>query len=77
MSKSEYKHQCRYCAYCVFTMEETHWCDELNMNISRPHRPNSCKSFLFNPISCEDLGKVYKPRNKRHRVQMKQMKIQF
>ena len=28
MSKPEYAHQCRYCAYCVFTIEDNYWCDE-------------------------------------------------
>lgn len=25
MSKLEYKHQCRYCAYCVFTIKDNDW----------------------------------------------------
>ena len=27
MSKPEYTHQCRYCAYCVFTIDDNYWCD--------------------------------------------------
>ena len=46
MSKAEYAHQCRYCAYCVFTIEDSYWCDEKNEHISAPKRPNSCKDFL-------------------------------
>ena len=71
MSKAEYIHQCRYCAYCVFTIEDNYWCDKKNEYISAPKRPNSCKDFLFNEIPADDPGgKHYKPRKKRNATQL-------
>lgn len=65
MSKPDYKHQCRYCAYCVFTLEETWWCDEKSEDIVKPKRPNRCGKFLFNPIPADGpLDKEYKPRRR-------------
>ena len=63
--RPDYKHQCRYCAYCVFTLEETWWCDEKSEDIINPKRPNRCGKFLFNPIPADGpLDKEYKPRRK-------------
>lgn len=71
MSKLQYKHQCRYCSYCVFTIEDNYWCDEKNEYISAPKRPNRCKDFLFNEIPADDMsGKTYKPRKKRNATQL-------
>lgn len=62
MSKPEYTHQCRYCAYCVFTVDENYWCDEKNEYIAAPKRPNRCAAFLFNAIPADDpYGKPYEP----------------
>ena len=68
MSKKEYAHQCRYCDYCVFTIEDNYWCDEKNEYIDAPKRTNSCKDFLFNEIPADDTSgnKTYKPRKKRN-----------
>ena len=72
MSKAEYIHQCRYCAYCVFTIEDNYWCDEKNEYIAAPKRPNRCKDFLFNAIPAYDPGgKHYKPRKKRNATQQR------
>ena len=61
-----YAHQCRYCAYCVVTPEETWWCDELSKYIGRPKRPNRCASFLWNDIPADGpLEKKYTPRRNR------------
>ena len=68
---NDYSHQCRYCAYCVFTMHETWWCDELLQSLNNPKRPNKCKKFLFNEISADDFNKVYKPRRESPFVQDK------
>lgn len=65
------RHQCRYCAYCVFTMEEDWWCDELDQFVKNPKRPNKCDKFLFNEIAADNLDKVYKPRKKSPFVQDK------
>ena len=70
-AENDYSHQCRYCAYCVFTKHETWWCDELLQSVNNPKRPNKCKKFLFNEISADDFNKVYKPRRKSPFVQDK------
>lgn len=59
------RHQCRYCAYCVYTLEGTWWCDELNKYCERPKRPNCCKTWLFNEIAADDLEKKFSPRPKK------------
>lgn len=61
---SDYKHQCRYCSFCVYTLHSTYWCEELDKDIANPKRPNKCKNFLFNEIPADDCtgNKVYKPR---------------
>ena len=72
MSKPEYTHQCRYCAYCVFTIEDNYWCDEKNEYIAAPKRPNRCAVFLFNAIPADDpFGKPYEPRKKRNETQLR------
>ena len=58
------RHQCRYCAWCVFTIDDDWWCDELNKFIDKPKRPNRCEKWLFNEIAADNLGKIYKPRKK-------------
>lgn len=59
------RHQCRYCAYCVFTMDEDWWCDELDKFVKNPKRPNKCEKWLFNEIPADGpLDKKYKPRKK-------------
>ena len=78
MSKKEYAHQCRYCDYCVFTIEDNYWCEEKNEYIAAPKRPNRCKDFLFNEIPADDMsGKHYKPRKKRNATQLnaKQLRL--
>ena len=71
MSKKEYSHQCRYCDYCVCTIEDNYWCDEKNEYIAAPKRPNRCKDFLFNAIPADGpLGKHSKPRKKRNTTQL-------
>lgn len=72
---ADYRHQCRYCAYCAFTMEETWWCDELLQHVKNPKRPNKCQKFLFNEISADDINKVYKHRMKSSFVQDKLFEI--
>lgn len=68
MRKAKYAHQCRYCDYCVFTIEDNYWCDEKNEYIAAPKRPNRCKDFLFNEIPADDMsGKHYKPRKNKPR----------
>lgn len=72
MNNSKYTHQCRYCAYCVFTIENTYWCDELNIYITAPKRPNKCDSFLFNAIPADNpFGKPYTPRKKCDETQLR------
>lgn len=72
MNNLKYTHQCRYCAYCVFTIEDTYWCDELNKYIAAPKRPNKCDSFLFNAIPADNPGgKPYTPRKKRNETQLR------
>lgn len=72
MNNSKYTHQCRYCAYCVFTIENTYWCDELNIYITAPKRSNKCDSFLFNAIPADNPGgKPYTPRKKRDGTQLR------
>ena len=71
MSNNKYAHQCRYCDYCVFTIEDNYWCDEKNEYIASPKRPNRCDAFLFNAIPADDPGgKHYKPRKKRNTEQL-------
>ena len=70
------RHQCRYCANCVFTMDEDWWCDELDKFVKNPKRTNKCEKFLFNEISADDINKVYKPRRKSQFVQDKLFEIQ-
>ena len=66
MNNLKYAHQCRYCAYCVFTIEDNYWCDEKNEYIAAPKRPNKCDSFLFNAIPADNpFGKPYEPRKKK------------
>lgn len=68
----DYAHQCRYCAYCVFTMDERWWCDEINRCISAPKRANRCAAFLYNEIPADGpLEKKYTPRRKKDGVQGK------
>lgn len=68
MTNTTYTHQCRYCAYCVFTIEENYWCDKKNEYIAAPKRPNRCAVFLFNAIPADDpFGKPYEPRKKKKR----------
>ena len=57
--------------YCVFTMDECWWCDELDKYIARPKRPNSCKAWIFNEMAADDMEKKFKPRPKRRYRQMK------
>lgn len=72
MSKTKYAHQCRYCAYCVFTINDTYRCDEKNEYIAYPKRPNRCASFLFNEIPADNpFGRPYKPRKKRSETQLR------
>lgn len=65
-AKPEYKHQCRYCTWCIFTMHETYWCDKLDKDLKGVRRPNKCNKFLFNPCPADapDWSKEYKPRKK-------------
>lgn len=72
---ADYRHQCRYCANCVFTIEETWWCDELLQDVKDPKHPNKCKKFLFVEISADDPSMVYKPRRKSRYVQDKLFEI--
>ena len=62
---SDTRHQCRYCAYCVFTIDDEWWCDEKNEYISRPKRPNACPKWLFNAIAADNLNKTFSPRPRR------------
>ena len=72
MSKPEYTHQCRYCAYCVFTIDDDYWCDEKSEYITATKRPNRCAVFLFNAIPADNPGgKPYKPRKKRNATQLR------
>ena len=69
---SDYKHQCRYCAYCVVTADDIPICvNEKVQNQERgdyiPYKfkkPNKCPYWLFNKIAADfcDESKVYKPR---------------
>ncbi len=65
------RHQCRYCAFCVFTLDSDWWCEELNKYIDRPKRPNTCKTWLFNEIAADNPNKVFKPRKKSGVIQLK------
>lgn len=70
MSAPEYTHKCRYCAFCVFTLDEAWWCDEKDEYINAPKRPNRCDRFLFNAIPADKtLGDKYKPRRKSNTYQ--------
>lgn len=72
MSKPEYTHQCRYCAYCVFTIDDNYWCEEKNEYIAAPKCPNRCAVFLFNAIPADNPGgKPYAPRKKRNETQLR------
>lgn len=71
----DYKHQCRYCAWCVFTINDTYWCDELDKDLHAVRRPNRCKHFLFNEIAADNLEKAYKPRKRSLFVQCKLFEI--
>ncbi len=67
----EYAHQCRYCAYCVFTADEDWWCDSCNFTVQHPKRANGCSAFLWNPIPADNIDKRYTPRKKRAGTQLK------
>lgn len=69
------RHQCRYCSYCVFTLDGDWWCEELDKYCESPKRPNTCKTWLFNEIAADNPNKVFKPRPKRTGLQ--QLKFAF
>ena len=73
--KPEYRHQCRYCAYCVVTADDIPICEnekvqnqERGDNIPyKFNRPNRCPHWLFNEIAADFWGddtKVYRRRKK-------------
>ena len=65
MGARDYRHQCRYCSRCVYTLNETWWCEKRDMEPPNPKRPNACPDFAFVEIPADDCGRVYKPRRKR------------
>lgn len=71
VKKGEYRHQCRYCAYCVFTMDSCWWCDELNKYIGSPKKGNMCDTFLFNKIPADNMEKIYRPRKPKNTTQLR------
>lgn len=61
----EYRHQCRYCSRCVYTLQGTWWCDRRDMEPQNPKRPNACPDFAFVEIPADNAERVYKPHRKR------------
>ena len=71
--KPDTRHQCRYCAFCVVTIDDIPVCEHDKVqnpenadNIPYPFkRPNRCPYWLFNEIAADFFGddrKVYRPR---------------
>lgn len=69
-----HRHQCRYCAHCVVTIDGIQICESDDMppdkergdGIPYPFkRPNRCRHWLFNEIAADfggNASKVYRPR---------------
>ena len=64
---------CRYCAH--FVTGNGNWCEERGIEPSdeRAKRPNKCKQFEFNPIDAFDIGREYKPREKKEQIEQETM----
>lgn len=59
------KQYCRYCTY--FVTGNGNYCEKRRIEPSDEYakRPNVCKDFDYNEIDAFDIGRTYKPREKK------------
>lgn len=84
---SDCRHQCRYCAWCIVTIDDFAVCEHDKVQTPERgdhipysfNRPNKCPYWHFNEIAADFFGdnnKVYKPRKKSPYTQGKLFEMQ-